>query len=102
MLLTPVSLLLRLVDFGPANRISRPPGKLLLDCSRVVFGMAACEQVFSQIVADMREEYFSARAREASWEARFAWGRGIVSFWCAVVKRTGLALLAKIGLKRLT
>lgn len=61
-------------------------GSWLLPVSRVVFGRRAHDEVFAQIVADMREEILDAQVRGAtveSWFARlrgtFAWGRAVAA-----------------------
>ena len=59
-----------------SSSIASPPGSILMTLSRVFFGPRAHEEVFSQIVADMRDEYFDALQRGArveAWVTRVRW-----------------------------
>ena len=76
-------------------------GSLLLQLSRVVFGRRANEEIFVQIVADMREEIEDAKVRGALVEASFARLRGTYAWGKTAVKKVPLdVIMAIVGIAK--
>lgn len=65
--------------------------------TRTFFGQRNQERIFDQAIADLREEYFDALARDARAEAMFARLRGYVS----IAKAAGLLVWIKLIGKKL-
>jgi hypothetical protein len=79
-------------DVAPAldGKMVKPPGSLIMQLTEYLPAKRRLRKDLEQVVADMRDEYFSALAAGDAREAKFALYRGrlelvraIVPSWCA-------------------
>lgn len=85
------------LDSAPLGaRITPPPGSLLVSKLPYLFTRKTIAHVFTQALADMREEYFDALAAHKPWLARsiyFRWGLSVLS---TVVLQWGVELAKRV------
>jgi hypothetical protein len=75
--------------------VSAPPGHHLLALLRIVCSRKNFEAIYSQIIADERDQYFDALGSKAVWTARFCRVRMFVSVAHAMSLEKVLRLILK-------
>jgi hypothetical protein len=83
------------VVLQPRSVVQSAPGRLPLMWLRTFSSRSNYEQIYSQIVADMREEYFDALAAGELWRAKFVRLRGYYSLLNAACLGTLVRWLAR-------
>ena len=59
--------------------IHRPPGSSLQGILRFLYSKRSFDNIFSQIINDMREEYYEALSKNHVWHARWIRIRGLTA-----------------------